>query len=339
MTAGVFAPGFRILSLKICTASHRNLSGKTGSRYVFDYASKIRQRNHAAQQKNLDDFDYIREEVAYRLSDRVCDISRKFDVALDIGCGRGYLSQFLTTDSVGILYQCDSSAGILKRVLPSKDVPTVSLTLNEELLPFRSNTVDLVISSMSLHWINDLPGLLKQILRCLRNDGCFLGVMAAADTLFELRVSLQLAELDRLGGIAPHVNPFVDCPDMGDLLQRAGFNLITMDVDTLVIHYPNMFALLDDLRGMGESNAALNRPLHLGRDVLLAASAIYDEKFGELRQNGLSGERCIPATYRLLYFIGWKPDPSQKQPLPRGSAQFSLRDLNRIDELINNQNV
>ncbi|KAH8855571.1 Arginine-hydroxylase NDUFAF5, mitochondrial [Schistosoma japonicum] len=185
---------------------------------------------------------------------------------------------------------------------------------------------------MSLHWINDLPDLLRQILTCLRNDGCLLGVMPATDTLYELRVSLQLAELERLGGISSHISPFVDSVDMADLLQCAGFNLITLDIDEIVIHYPNMFALMNDLRFMGESNATVHRPLRLNRDVLIAASAIYNEKFSVPRVD-YEAERCIPATYRLLFFIGWKPDPSQSKPLPRGSAQHSLKDLHRIDEL------
>ncbi|CAH8431518.1 unnamed protein product [Schistosoma turkestanicum] len=156
--------------------------------------------------------------------------------------------------------------------------------------------------------------------------------MPAMDTLYELRVSLQLAELERLGGISSHISPFVDSVDMADLLQCAGFNLITLDIDEMVIHYPDIFALMNDLRFMGESNATIHRPLRLNRDVLLAASAIYNEKFSVPREDKES-ERCIPATYRLLFFIGWKPDPSQSQPLPRGSAQYSLKDLHRIDEL------
>ncbi|VDP42815.1 unnamed protein product [Schistosoma mattheei] len=206
-------------------------------------------------------YDYIREEVADRLADRLNDISRKFDVALDIGCGRGHLSQFVTSDNIGVLYQLDSSSEVL-------------------------------------------------ILTCLRNDGCLLGVMPAMDTLYELRVSLQLAELERLGGISSHISPFVDSVDMANLLQCAGFNLITLDIDEIVIHYPDIFALMNDLRFMGESNATVHRPLRLNRDVLFAASAIYNEKFSVPREDE-ENERCIPATYRLLYFIGWKPDPSQ----------------------------
>ncbi|KAF5396555.1 hypothetical protein PHET_10285 [Paragonimus heterotremus] len=103
--------------------------------------------------------------------------------------------------------------------------------------------------------------------------------MSASDTLFELRVALQLAEVERIGGFYPHISPFVDNVDLGELLHRVGFNLITLDIEELVVHYPDMFCLMDDLRGMGESNAAFNRPIQVHRDVLFAASAIYDGGF------------------------------------------------------------
>ncbi|VDP76421.1 unnamed protein product [Echinostoma caproni] len=301
--------------------------------YVFDRKTKLLQRNRSADLPDPHTYDYVKEEIAYRLADRVSDISRKFVIGVDLGCGRGHLSKYISSESVNVLFQCDSALRVLKQAPPSSDVLTSNVNVDEESLPFRPGSVDLMLSCLSLHWVNDLPGVLKKILYCLKNDGCFLGVMSASDTLFELRLSLQLAELDRLGGFSPHISPFTDNVDMGDLLHRAGFNLITLDVEEFVIHYPNMFCLMDDLRNMGESNAALNRPLHMHRDVLLAASAIYDERFGTTRQDGEPGERCIPATYRLLYFIGWKPDPSQPKPLPRGSAKYSLKDIGKIDQI------
>ncbi|KAK4473191.1 hypothetical protein MN116_004368 [Schistosoma mekongi] len=304
----------------------------TAQKLIFDQSVKEKQRSRSALIEDSHIYDYIREEVADRLADRLNDILRKFDIALDIGCGRGHLSQFIKSDTIGAFCQLDSSSEVLKQIKSSPEVLTHNINCREHRLPFRPNTLDLVISSMSLHWINDLPDLLKQILTCLRNDGCLLGVMPAMDTLYELRVSLQLAELERLGGISCHISPFVDSVDMADLLQCAGFNLITLDVDEIVIHYPNMFALMNDLRFMGESNATVHRPLRLNRDVLIAASAIYNEKFSVPRVDNET-ERCIPATYKLLFFIGWKPDPSQSKPLPRGSAQYSLRDLHRIDEI------
>jgi hypothetical protein len=70
---------------------------------------------------------------------------------------------------------------------------------------------------------------------------------------------LQLAELERHGGIAPHISPFTEIRDIGSLLTRAGFTMLTVDTDEIVVRYPSMFELMWDLKGMGENNAAYNR--------------------------------------------------------------------------------
>ncbi|EUB58376.1 putative methyltransferase [Echinococcus granulosus] len=249
---------------------------------IFDRKSKKLQRARTSLRAKPSLYDYLRDEAAFRIADRICDITRVFDIAAEVGCGRGHLIQNLTSDSVKFLYQCDNCVEIL-------------------------------------------------VLRALKPDGCFLGVTFTTDTLFELRVSLQLAETERLGGFYPHISPFVESARFGELLRECGFSLISLDVDDVEVLYPSMFELIDDLRGMGESNAAISRPLRLNRDVLFAASSIYDDRFGTQRGDG--EERCVPATFRFLFFIAWKPDPSQAKPLPRGSGEFSLRDIGRLDEL------
>lgn len=178
------------------------------------------------------------------------------------------------------------------------------------------------MSSLSLHWVNNLPGCMQQIFKCLKPDGVFMAVLFGGDTLFELRSSLQLAELERKGGISPHISPFVQTQDIGSLLNRAGFKMLTIDTDEMVIGYPSMFELMFDLKGMAENNAALNRPLHLSRDVMVAAAAIYTELYKV--ENGVS------ATFQLIHFVGWKPGPNQPKPLERGSANASFKDLGNI---------
>lgn len=166
----------------------------------------------------------------------------------------------------------------------------------------------MVISCLSLHWVNDLPGCFRRIRKGLKPDGVFIASLFGGDTLYELRSSLQLAELERKGGIAPHISPFtqvieflsssVPCSkdvaydsvfgppfqirDIGALLNQAGFTMLTIDTDELVIGYPSMFELMWDLQGMAENNAAFNRPLHLNRDTMLAASAIYQDLYGKV---------------------------------------------------------
>ena len=69
------------------------------------------------------------------------------------------------------------------------------------------NSQEAIVSCLSLHWVNDLPGALVQIREALQPDGVFLGALFGGDTLFELRTSLQLAEVEREGGISPHISP------------------------------------------------------------------------------------------------------------------------------------
>jgi NADH dehydrogenase [ubiquinone] 1 alpha subcomplex assembly factor 5 len=192
---------------------------------------------------------------------------------------------------------------------------------SEESLTYEPNTFDAVLSSLSLHWINDLPSLLAQVNNILKPDAPFIAAMFGGDTLFELRTSLQLASMERLGGISPHTSPLADVRDIGGLLQKAGFKMLTVDIDDIIVDYPDMFALMQDLQAMGESNAVLGREMGaIGRDVLMAAAGIYRELHGD-------GGDSIPATFRLIYMIGWKEGPNQSKPLPRGSGEVNIKDI------------
>ena len=143
---------------------------------------------------------------------------------------------------------------------------------DEEALPFAARKFDLVMSAMSLHWVNDLPGTLIQVARILKPDGLFLGAMLGGETLRELRIAFVDGEGDTRGGVSPHVSPFVDVRDAGMLLQRAGFTLPVTDVDTITVRYDHLFALAHDLRAMGATNALMLRDQRgLSKTVLLRA--------------------------------------------------------------------
>lgn len=226
---------------------------------------------------------------------------------------------------IGHLLAVDSSETLLYRDADQPFNSEINMTRqvlsDEETLPFEANTFDLVLSSLSMHWINDLPGVLAQINNILKPDCAFVGAMFGGDTLFELRTSLQLAEQERRGGISPHVSPLADVRDVGGLLQRAGFKMLTVDVDDIIVDYPDTFALMQDMQAMGESNAVLGREMGgIQRDVLLANDAIYRELHG-------NEDGSIPATFRMIYMIGWKESKDQRQPLPRGSGEISLKDV------------
>jgi NADH dehydrogenase [ubiquinone] 1 alpha subcomplex assembly factor 5 len=155
--------------------------------------------------------------------------------------------------------------------------------------------------------------------------------MFGGQTLFELRCALQLAEVERKGGFGPHISPFITPQDIGSLLTRSGYSMLTIDTDEIKVNYPTIFELMNDLKGMAENNALTNRRKPLDRDTLLSAAAIYQTLYG-------NNDGTIAATFQVLYLIGWKPDESQQRPAERGSANFSLKDIANLEIIFKEEN-
>jgi SAM-dependent methyltransferase len=285
-------------------------------RLVFDRRQIRRQRDRAALA--LGQHDFLLRDVAGRLADRLLDTTRRFPLALDIGCHAGEAARALRAGGrIERLVSCDMSAAMAARAGRAGDADDV-LVADEEALPFAERSFDLVASNLSLHWVNDLPGTLMQIHRVLKEDGLFLATLIGGTTLCELRQCLIDAELADVGGVSPRVSPFVDVRDAGALLQRAGFALPVVDLDTIVVTYASALGLLADLRGMGETNAVrARRKTFSRRATLLSALALYEQRF-----KGADGR--LPATVQIITLTAWRPHPLQQRPLARGSGQADL---------------
>ena len=198
--------------------------------------------------------------------------------------------------------------------------PQATVLGDDDTLPFAPEAHDLIIHAMSLHWANDAVGQLIQCRRALRPDGLFLAVAPGGQTLTELRACLGQAEADVTGGLSPRIAPMAELRDLGGLLQRAGLALPVADANTHVASYADAFALMRDLRAMGEGNALTGRVRQpTRRAVFDRAADLYQTHFGN------SGGR-ISATFDLIYLTGWAPSDSQPKPLRPGSAQQRLAD-------------
>lgn len=189
-----------------------------------------------------------------------------------------------------------------------------------EALPFRDASLDLVVSGLALHLVNDLPGALVQIRRALRPDGLLLAALLGGDTLIELRHAFLAAEEEVEGGASPRVAPFADVADLGGLLQRAKFALPVVDADRITVTYPDALALMRELKAMGAANAlTARRRTPLRRRTLQRVLEIYQERFG------LPDGR-VPATFEIVTLTAWAPHESQQQPLRPGTARVRLAD-------------
>ncbi|KAF6762042.1 hypothetical protein DFP72DRAFT_842112 [Ephemerocybe angulata] len=302
-----------------------------GPYQVFDRNAKRLQRDRAVARDGGDrsrTVDYIRDEIAERMMERFMDIKRARDLAT--------FSKLLESDKAKKTVMLEMSGKTLHREPDSEfeatstgqDIVQVERIQGDEenlLQHIERESQEAVLSCLSLHWnpshrLTDEAGVLVQIRESLKPDGLFLGAMFGGDTLFELRTSLQLAEAEREGGLSPHVSPMTDTRDISNLLGRAGFTLLTVDTDEVKVGYPSMWELMEDLQDMGESNAVIGRRARISPDTLAAASAIYKELHG-------NEDGSIPATFQVIYMIGWKPADSQPKPLERGSGKVNLKEV------------
>jgi SAM-dependent methyltransferase len=277
------------------------------NRNVFDRAL-LRRRLARAQALGFETF--LLDRVAADLSERLGAVLRQFDRAVDLGT---------PTDAVRAALTGNPMVGMLIAAAPvARAQPAV--IADEEALPLREGAIDLIVSALALHVVNDLPGALLQIRRALKPDGLFLAAMLGGETLTELRQSFAVAEAEIEGGASPHVAPFADVREMGALLQRAGLALPVTDVDRVTVRYSSPFRLMDELRRMGATNAlAERRRTPLRRTTLQRMAEIYAQRFAD-------PDGRIRATFEIIWLSGWAPHESQQKPLRPGSAQTRLAD-------------
>ena len=205
--------------------------------------------------------------------------------------------------------------------------PNATHAADTDLLDLKPLQHDLVVHAMSMHWANDPIGQIVQSRNALRPDGLFLCAMFGGQTLHELRTCLAEAESRVTGGLSPRIAPMGEIRDMGSLLQRSSVALPVADTAVLNVSYTDIWALMRDVRAMGESNALdarLRTPTR--RAVFETAGNIYKSHYGD-------DQGRINATFEIIYLTGWAPSDDQQKPLRPGSAQARLADALGAKEL------
>lgn len=168
-----------------------------------------------------------------------------------------------------------------------------------ELLPFKAKSFDAVLSNLLLHWVNDLPGVLIQIRNILKENGIFIATILGGNTLTELKQSFYEVEMEMLGGTGARFSPSIDIRDAGMLLSRAGFKMPVADSERITILYDHVVDIMHDLRGMGETNALIERSRKpLTREFIERVNDYYLKNFGT--KDGL------PVTYDIITLTGLK---------------------------------
>ncbi|KAE8780452.1 putative methyltransferase [Hordeum vulgare] len=272
---------------------------------IFDRDLKCRHRDRAAWA--MRETDPLVDAVADNLLDRLEDCRKAFPSAFCLGGSAGAVRRSLRgRGGIEKLTMMDMSVDMVNkwRELESAtdDGPEMHFIVgDEEYLPIKENSQDLIMSCLGLHWTNDLPGAMIQCRLALKPDGLFLAAILGGETLKELRIACTIAQMEREGGISPRMSPLAQVRDAGNLLSRAGFALPGVDVDRYTVKYNSALELVEHLRAMAETNALFQRSPILKRDTALATAAIYQSMFG--LEDG-----TIPATFQVSLSYQYSAD-------------------------------
>lgn len=279
---------------------------------IFDEALIARNRSRARAQKT-EGADFLLELTARELADRLAIVERRFDRAVELFGGSGLTAKAaLATGKIADLERIETDASLL-------DASSGRVT-NFESVPLEPQSVNLILSPLSLHLTNDTPGMLIQMRRALKPDGLLLAAIPGAGTLAELRDVLLAAETEIYGGASPRVVPFADIRDIGALMQRSGFALPVIDEESFTVRYDHIFALMRDLKAMGMANPLIGRSRKpVSRRFFLRAAELYAERYAD-------PDGRIRATFSIVFVSGWSPHESQQKPLKPGSAKMRLAD-------------
>lgn len=273
----------------------------------FSRSAVRRARDRSAGR--FSEFSFLHQRVGTALADRLEDVSRSFDLALVSGMGGG---RFFPFESRKITHQIRMDLSFA-RLCAGGDAESqaragagagMGVQSDIEALPVREGGLDLVVSMLELHAVNDLPGALIQIHRALRPGGLFVGAMFGGETLAELRAVLAHSEIALRGGLSPRIFPFADARQMAQLMQRAGFALPVVDRERVRVSYAGLDGLLRDVRGMGEGNALAARERGFtGKALFAEARRLYQERHADAGDGGRVG-----ATFEVIFLSGWKAE-------------------------------
>ena len=290
---------------------------------LFDLSAICRNRQRLAWYKRHNRLENrLHRWAAVDLVDRLEEIRQSFSRPLIIGHRLGDVHQALMEKGRGDLAGAAMALDCVVQPT-SQSLPVVQAPPDQ--LPFTPDSFDLILSSLYLHWAEDLPGLLKTARQLLKPDGLFVANMIGGHSLLRLRRALLIAESDYAGQASPRIIPMVDVPDAGRLLQGAGFILPMAERDRVSMPFKNFTALLKGIAAMGEGNALAKRTRHFSSRQLFIQAAlayqsdkIYEEEqnaytldFAESEQTPDINLTPCRACFDIITLTGWAA-PAQK---------------------------
>lgn len=207
---------------------------------------------------------------------------------VDLGCGTGYSLPALRQHfDAAQLTAVDLAEGMLGYARAHHgDVCQQWLCGDAENLPLADASVDVLFSSLSLQWCEDVQALYAEIERVLAPGGRAYIATLGPETLWELRAAWQ--QVDSY----VHVNDFVPRSRIEQAVVAAGLRCDWREGEEC-LYFEDLRSLTRDLKQLGVSNVNRGRPQGLSsRRRLLALQSAYET----FRQPA-----GLPTSYQVWY--------------------------------------
>jgi malonyl-CoA O-methyltransferase len=246
-------------------------------------------------------FAILQNEVCARLLERLELVKISPEFILDAGTGTGAaIPALFKKYKKAQVVAFDLSENMLQKAAQHGGFFRSPLTVcgDIEKLPFANDSFDLIFSSLSLQWCNDLDAAFVEARRVLKPGGLFVFTTFGPDTLKELRHSWSQVD----GG--SHVNQFIDMHDIGDALLQQAFSEPVMEAEILTVTYDCVDRLMHDLKAIGANVTASVATDKTSVQGLRGKSMLQSvrQNYERFRQDDL-----LPATYEIIYGHAWKP--------------------------------
>ena len=250
------------------------------------FNNKIHKLRRERAFKNWNNFSYLKKISTERIYERLYEVKRDFDLGLDLGSHYGELGHLLSRkNKINTLFQTDFIYNYCKK---SKNNYFNSLLIDFNKLPFKKNKFNIIVSTFFIHWIEDVPNLLKNLKNIMQPDSLLIMNFLGGKTLSELQKQLIDLEIKFYGGASPRIMPFIDIRSAGMLIQNAGFRMPVIDSENINITHSNLFDLFHDLRGMGQTNC------------MSSVSIPLRKKITTLLEKKLTNKNKINTTFELI---------------------------------------
>ncbi|MCE2688074.1 MAG: class I SAM-dependent methyltransferase [Rickettsiales bacterium] len=268
--------------------------------------------------KNFDNYDFLYNQIADNIFEDTKTFKESYSNILEINIKNQYLlEKFLTLPEKlqpkNIIQTsiCNNPQLIKDKLITScKDSQKIILEnkinhqliiAEEEIMPFGSNILDLIISNSNLHFINDLPKFLLQINNILVNKGLFIASFFGEDNLSELARAILETENNIYDGLSPRMIPTIQLKTIAHLMAKIGFINVVAKIDKIAVDYKSTLQLLKDLQMMGQSNIISKKSRRFFTKYFLTKLI---DKYQEHYSNQ---EGKIIATFEIITVTGFKP--------------------------------